>query len=352
MLLTLSLGEAIGARQAGGGRRPGLSERRTSATPTALTAARPGLLPAAPLPRRRERLSLLSNAGLAGSGHLCVSISRGQPLSPRLLPRLIEQETHPTLRPAAGLQKSGPSKVPLLPPNKASLELTLPLGGGSYNCPRGRPEPRSTETGARGPGPTVRVTAGRGLPTCAGAHATQRTLPPTLPLERAPAFLSPLVALGPSSPETADAKTRSGLARASLALSPPTSGMLCTRVLHTPGARTETRRAPTRARAPRSHHRVSARPPGPSLRLPTVRHAQCAQGAARAPAPPSVWPRPARRCALQPGRSLCASRMGVAAVRGCEWTSGRPRRAAPPHGSSTDRPGARAKRKALRGGPE
>lgn len=107
MLLTLSLGEAIGARQAGGGRRPGLSERRASATPIELAAARPGLLPAAPLPRRRrERLSLLSNAGLAGLGHFYVPISRGQPLSRSLFPLLIEKKRRPTVMPAARLQRA------------------------------------------------------------------------------------------------------------------------------------------------------------------------------------------------------------------------------------------------------
>lgn len=56
MLLTLSLGEAIGARRAGGGRRP-LAERAELQRPRpALAAARPVLRPAAPLPRRRERL--------------------------------------------------------------------------------------------------------------------------------------------------------------------------------------------------------------------------------------------------------------------------------------------------------
>lgn len=106
MLLTLSLGEAIGARQAGGGRGPGLGERRASATPIELSAARPGLLPAAPLPRRRERLSLLSNAGLAGLGHLYVPISRGQLLSPSLSPLLAEKKRRPTVMPAAGLQRA------------------------------------------------------------------------------------------------------------------------------------------------------------------------------------------------------------------------------------------------------
>lgn len=106
MLLTLSLGEAIGARQAGGGRRPGLGERRASTTPIELSAARPGLLPAAPLPRRRERLSLLSNAGLAGLGHLYVPIRRGQLLSPSLSPLLAEKKKRPTVMPAAGLQRA------------------------------------------------------------------------------------------------------------------------------------------------------------------------------------------------------------------------------------------------------
>lgn len=54
MLLTLSLGEAIGARRAGGGRRPQAERAESERPPTAaLAAARPVLLPAAPLPRRR-----------------------------------------------------------------------------------------------------------------------------------------------------------------------------------------------------------------------------------------------------------------------------------------------------------
>lgn len=107
MLLTLSLGEAIGARQAGGGRRPGLSELRASATPIELAAARPGLLPAAPLPRRRrERLSLLSNAGPAGSGHLYVPINRGQPLSSSLFPLQVDKKRRPIVMLEARIQRA------------------------------------------------------------------------------------------------------------------------------------------------------------------------------------------------------------------------------------------------------
>nr|XP_042134771.1 uncharacterized protein LOC121829976 [Peromyscus maniculatus bairdii] len=159
MLLTLSLGEAIGARQAGGGRRPGLSERRASATPTELAAARPGLLPAAPLPRRRrrrgERLSLLSNAGLAGLGHFSVPIRRGQPLSLSLFPLRVEKKRRPAVMPAARLQRAVLRKVPLLPPNKASLEPMLPLGGRYAIGTRGRPDTGTRKAELEVLGPTV-----------------------------------------------------------------------------------------------------------------------------------------------------------------------------------------------------
>lgn len=104
------------------------------------------------------------------------------------------------------------------------------------------------------------MTAGRELPTCAGAHSTQKTRPPTLPLARAPTFPSPLVALCPRKwPRKNECQNQKlGAARARSAPVPVTS-----RVPHIPGARTEIPRAPTRARAPRGHSPdASPTPPG------------------------------------------------------------------------------------------
>lgn len=158
----------------------------------------------------------------------------------------------------------------------------MPPGEGSIVCPTGRSEPSDTESKTRGTGARGQSGSRRGLPTCAGAHETQRHTPARIATRaHAPAILSPWAALHPTRPETAAQKARPRLRRGS---GPPSCGRppeCAAPGSYTPRAPAEPPRAVTRAPAPRSPaERPAAAPEAAGTSAsppPRAGHAPCAR---------------------------------------------------------------------------
>ncbi|XP_044915771.1 translation initiation factor IF-2-like [Felis catus] len=299
MLLTLSLGEAIGARRAGGGRRP-RSGRAESERPPPPRSPQP-----APSSSRPRPSPAAANASLCclmrdrQARDTRAYLSAEDSLSPDLLPRAIEKGKRAQLccqRPgserAARPHRSSRARPQFGPPGQHSVQVAPKLR-------IGEPEPRRSAGPARPAAGDLRKARGGGP-----AHAPRAG--------RAPAG--------------ADACTSAA---------PPPRG-----------------RRPWLRRAARACARRSRVPPRPA-----AGHARCARGAGgpfkagaaeRAPAPPAAPPR-REVCARRPA-VLCAL-LGVelAAEGGRARTGRRGTASCAPFRSSRGRLRARGKKEGFGG---